>query len=242
MSDLDAQIRSAAAAMGMPWEGLLRLALAGVTTGAVGFERELRGRQAGLRTTILLGIGAALAMLVSVSFAQRDWPHSIGINVTVDPARTAYGVMAGIGLLCAGVIIKEGGRVSGMTTAAALWCATTLGLASGQGLYLLAIGGALLVVLVLSLLYYVERLMPRMTYGHITVRRNWNVDCIATTIAELSRGGLSVTEFHFKRTGDDLAGVDIYLRVGFSSRKSFYELTEKIAISPGVEIVGGRNL
>jgi putative Mg2+ transporter-C (MgtC) family protein len=242
MPDLDSHIRSLTAALGMPWEGLFRLLLAAITTGAVGIERELRGRQAGFRTNILVGVGAALAMLVSTSFAQRDWPHAMGINVTIDPARTAYGVMTGIGLLCAGVIVKEGGRVSGMTTAAGLWCATALGLACGQGLYLLAVGGAMLVVLVLWLLMYAETALPRIKYAQVTVRRRWAVDCIAMTIADLAKAGLSVTEVHFKRNGEDLSAVEIYLRVGFSSRQRFYELAEKIEVDPLVEIVAGRNL
>src|SRR6476661_3370763 len=95
----DSHIREAAAALGWPAEDMLRLLLAAMAGGLVGLEREIRGRQAGFRTNLLVCLGAAVTMVVSTRFAFFNWPHSPDHNVVVDPARIAYGVMAGIGFL-----------------------------------------------------------------------------------------------------------------------------------------------
>jgi hypothetical protein len=81
---------------------------------------------------MLVCVGCALVMLVSVAFAERTWPpHEGNFNINVDPARIAYGVMAGIGFLGAGTIIKHEVSVRGLTTAAAMWCVAAIGLAAG---------------------------------------------------------------------------------------------------------------
>ena len=241
MVDLDAQLRVWTAAWGMPWEGLARLLLAAVAAGLVGLEREIRGRQAGFRTTILISVGAALAMIVSFSFAQQSWPHDGGFTVSVDPAHVAYGVMTGIGLLCAGAIIKEGASVRGLTTAAGLWCAAALGLAAGLGLYLLALGAALLVVIVLWLVQYAEFRLPRIKYAQIIIRRSWAPGCVSHTVEELSADGLRVADVDFTRL-EDINSVDIDLRIGFSVRSRFFQLAQKIEAHPDLELRAARNL
>lgn len=180
-------------------------------------------------------------MMVSFSFAQRDWPHAAGFAVTVDPARMAYGVMTGMGLLCAGSIIKEGPTVHGMTTASGLWCATALGLSAGMGLYLLTIGAAVLVVAVLWLLTYVEDRLPRTKYGLVTVRRTWEVHCIAKTVQDISKTGLKVSDVNFARRPEGNE-VDISCLIGFPARSTFYELAEKIENSPELNLVAAKNL
>src|SRR5438094_10626683 len=100
-----------AASLGFTGEALLRLLLSAVAGGLIGLERELRGRQAGFRTNLLVCLGSALVMLVSVSFASKDWPHRSGVNINIDPARIAYGVMTGVGILGAGTIVQARGAV-----------------------------------------------------------------------------------------------------------------------------------
>src|SRR5438477_11033859 len=118
---LDTWIRAWGAQQTWPVEHLLRLILAAVGGGLVGIERELRGRQAGFRTNILVAVGSALVMIVSNRMAERGWPSpgKTGVQINVDPGRIAYGVMTGIGFLGAGVIIQHRGTVRGLTTAAA---------------------------------------------------------------------------------------------------------------------------
>ena len=114
-------------------ELLLRLVLAGILGGAVGFERERHNRPAGLRTHILVCLGSALVMIVSVEgFSGALGPRG-------DQARLAAQVVSGIGFLGAGTIMRQGSSVRGLTTAASLWVVAAVGLATGIGLYLAAI-------------------------------------------------------------------------------------------------------
>jgi uncharacterized membrane protein YhiD involved in acid resistance len=180
-------------------------------------------------------------MLVSISFAQRDWPHGPEINVTVDPARLAYGIMAGVGLLCAGAVIREESRISGLTTAAGLWCSVALGLGAGMGLYLLTIGCAILITGVLWLLYFVEIHLPRMKYAELTIRRRWEDDCVALTVADLAKLGIKVTDLNFRRS-EDLQTVTIRVRVGFVGRQPFYAVARRIEADPKIELLSAQNL
>src|SRR5256885_15963979 len=107
LEHLNQFLASWAAALGPTGEGFLRLFLAAIAGGLVGLERELRGRQAGFRTYLLVCLGSALVMIVSTEFGVHHWTAQTpnqGVNINVDPARIAYGVMTGIGFLGAGVI------------------------------------------------------------------------------------------------------------------------------------------
>jgi putative Mg2+ transporter-C (MgtC) family protein len=113
-------------------EVVLRLALASVLTGAIGFERELRERAAGLRTHLLVGLGAALFTLVSA----YGWQDVIASgDVRFDPSRVAAQIVTGIGFLGAGAILRQGLSVRGLTTAAGLWVSAAVGMACGAGFY-----------------------------------------------------------------------------------------------------------
>jgi putative Mg2+ transporter-C (MgtC) family protein len=125
---------------------LLRLTVAAVLGGAIGFERELRERQAGLRTHLLVSVGSALFTLVS-AYGFREFLVNGGGLVRTDPTRIAAQVVTGVGFLGAGAIIRQGLSVKGLTTAATLWLSAAIGMASGAGYYsaaLFATGGALL--------------------------------------------------------------------------------------------------
>jgi putative Mg2+ transporter-C (MgtC) family protein len=107
-------------------EALLRLALAGVLGGLIGLERELREREAGLRTHLLVAVGAALFTIAG----------AYGFDASnVDPTRVAAQIVTGIGFLGAGAIIRQGFSVRGLTTAATLWVVAAVGLACGAGYY-----------------------------------------------------------------------------------------------------------
>jgi putative Mg2+ transporter-C (MgtC) family protein len=109
-----------------------RLFLAAVLGGAVGFEREVREREAGLRTHVLVSVGSALFFLVS-AYAWTDWSFSQREGLVFDPTRIAAQIVSGIGFLGAGAIIRQGLSVRGLTTAATLWLVAGIGMASGAG-------------------------------------------------------------------------------------------------------------
>jgi putative Mg2+ transporter-C (MgtC) family protein len=123
----------------LSWEeALLRLALAAVLGAAVGFERELREREAGLRTHLLVSLGSALFTIAS-AYGFRDFLVEGGALVRTDPTRIAAQIVTGIGFLGAGAIIRQGLSVRGLTTAATLWVVAAIGLTTGAGYYSAAV-------------------------------------------------------------------------------------------------------
>ena len=137
------------------WEVVLRLVLASLLCGAIGFERETRDQPAGFRTHILLGLGAALFTLVSAYGFEPFTRAALGSGgLQFDPTRIAAQIVAGVGFLGAGAIIRQGGDVRGLTTAASLWAASAIGMAVGAG-YLF--GAAAATVLAVATLYALRR-------------------------------------------------------------------------------------
>jgi len=130
---------------------ILRLALAAVLSGVIGFEREVHGRAAGLRTHILVCVGSALIMLTSL------YIFDIYISrVSLDPTRLATGVITGIGFLGAGTIIRSGVSIKGLTTAASIWAVAGVGLAVGCGFYIGAFATTAIMLIALLFLRKVE--------------------------------------------------------------------------------------
>ena len=119
-------------------EILLRVSLAGALGAAIGLERELRDREAGLRTHLLVAVGSALFTLVS-AYGFRDFDYGRNTGFTLDPTRISAQIVTGIGFLGAGAIIRQGISVRGLTTAATLWIVAAIGLASGAGYYSAAV-------------------------------------------------------------------------------------------------------
>jgi putative Mg2+ transporter-C (MgtC) family protein len=128
-----------------------RLLLAIALGGMIGSERELRGKPAGFRTNILIGLGSALFAIMSTTLAYG----------TADPTRIAAQVIIGVGFIGAGAIMRTGGDVHGLTTAATVWVNAALGVASGGGQYHLAIIGGAITLVVLLILEPIERGLER---------------------------------------------------------------------------------
>ncbi len=135
-------------------EVLIRLVIAVVLGAAIGLEREYSHKPAGLRTHMLVCLGAALFTTVSIfSFGQ-------------DPARVAAGIVTGIGFIGAGSIIASRGHVHGLTTAATMWVTAAVGLAIGLGEYVISIVITVIIFLILNL-RRVERAVPTKKRGPI---------------------------------------------------------------------------
>jgi putative Mg2+ transporter-C (MgtC) family protein len=128
-----------------------------VLGGAIGLEREIAGKPAGLRTNILICIGAALLTDVSIEITRGKLPGTqIG-----DPSRLAAQIISGIGFIGAGTIMQARGTVTGLTSAATIWVVAAIGIAVGAGLYIEAVGAGLLVALVLAGLGTLEHRLRR---------------------------------------------------------------------------------
>jgi putative Mg2+ transporter-C (MgtC) family protein len=129
-------------------DNLARLSLAAVLGGAIGFERELRDREAGLRTHLLVCLGSALFTIVS-AYGFREFLSSGDQVIRADPTRIAAQIVTGIGFLGAGAIIRQGLSVRGLTTAATLWVAAAIGIAAGAGYYSGAVLGTVITLVAL---------------------------------------------------------------------------------------------
>jgi putative Mg2+ transporter-C (MgtC) family protein len=132
-------------------EFVQRLLLAAVLGGALGFEREIRQKSAGLRTNMLIAIGSALFTLMSLDLADRSG----------DPGRIAAQIVTGIGFLGAGAIMRTNGDVHGLTTAATIWVNAAVGMAAGSGQYLMATVATAITLVVLALLGPFEALFEK---------------------------------------------------------------------------------
>ena len=133
--------------MEIEWNFILRLFIAGILGGLIGFEREFRAKEAGLRTHSIVALGSALFMLISqYAFTGR-----------FDAARVAAQVVSGIGFIGAGVIIFQKNVVRGVTTAAGLWVAAAIGLACGAGMYVVAIAATLFTIMCLETMHIITR-------------------------------------------------------------------------------------
>ena len=131
----------------------LKLLLAVVCGGAIGFERELSRKPAGLRTNVLICVGAALFMIVS--------RHIGGGAPYTDPARLVAQVVTAIGFIGAGVILQSRGSISGLTTAATILLVGAVGITIGEGMFAIALMTTLLIIVVLVVLRKVERAFVR---------------------------------------------------------------------------------
>lgn len=176
----------------------LKLLVAVVAGGAIGFERQIAGKPAGLRTNILICIGSALLMDLSINIGMAFGETRIG-----DPARIAAQVVTGIGFIGAGTIMQGGGTITGLTSAATLWVVAAIGLAVGAGFYVEALGATLTVMVVLAGLGRLEHGLLRIPRAmNVTVRTKPGVSLEWLT-ERLKVDGLTVVKArHFDHASD----------------------------------------
>lgn len=158
---------------------LVKLGLAVLLGGIIGFEREIAGKPAGLRTNILICIGAALLMDVSTRIGLVN-----GVRVG-DPGRIAAQIVSGVGFLGAGTIMHSQGMVMGLTSAATIWVVAAIGMTVGAGYYIEGVGAGLLVTFVLAGLGRLEhwvRRARRVVSATIRTRTGTSEEVVATTL------------------------------------------------------------
>jgi putative Mg2+ transporter-C (MgtC) family protein len=150
------------------YEMAVRLLVALAAGSLIGYERSYHGRPAGFRTHALVCMASSLLMLVTVY--EVHWVRASVDKLQIDPTRMAQGIMTGIGFLGAGVIIKEGLSVRGLTTAASIWITSAIGILAGIGFYFPLALSVVLTLGVLSLFRWIEARMPSQAYYHFDVR------------------------------------------------------------------------
>lgn len=167
----------------MTWSFILRIIVAGLLGGLIGLEREIRAKEAGLRTHFIVALGSALFMIISqYAFTGR-----------FDAARVAAQVVSGIGFIGAGVIIFQKNVVRGVTTAAGLWVAAAIGLACGAGMYPVATAAAALTVICLEAMHIItNRYGERLLTVKVTPADNEN---LLILLDSLKKAGMDIESF-----------------------------------------------
>ena len=181
-----------------PLNLLVRILIAAALAAVLGIERDIHGRQAGLRTHILVSVGAALFFILSTHISTFDVVVPDGFSKVTDPGRIAAQIVTGIGFLGAGVILKEGFTVVGLTTAACLWVSAAIGMASGAGQYFLAICTTAVSLLSLILLRWLERFYRKDIYRDLIVTIPNEVD-VERVIESVKSKEIMITFFGFER-------------------------------------------
>ncbi len=212
----------------LSWEAaLLRLVVAAALGGAIGFERELREREAGLRTHMLVSVGSALFTIVS-AYGFTSFLESGASVVRADPTRIAAQIVTGIGFLGAGAIIRMGLSVRGLTTAASLWVVAAIGMAAGAGYWEAALITTGLVLLFLwPVRIFAYRLLVRFRpeEGRLAVELERGGSA-APVLEELERLDADVDAVEFHDLPD---GRSLLIGVRYRTSKQAQEATDRIA-------------
>jgi putative Mg2+ transporter-C (MgtC) family protein len=207
-------------------EQLARLAIAAVLGGMVGAERELSDQPAGLRTHILLTVGACLFTLIS----------AYGFGPNSDPSRLAAQIVTGIGFLGGGAILRHGFTIRGLTTAASIWATCALGVAVGVGSYVLAVGATVLVLGVLVGLRAIRNVLRHYAASREELTVLTDPDFQTEKLTELlHREGVSVRGLQ-REVGTDGSG-RVLLVAKLPARYRAAQLVEEIAALDGVREV-----
>ena len=182
--------------------GMVARLLAALAAGAmIGYERSYHGRPAGFRTHALVCTASCLLMFVTVY--EAHWVRGASDSVRLDPTRMAQGIMTGIGFLGAGVIIKEGLSVRGLTTSASIWITSAIGILAGIGFYFPLALSVALTLGVLSVFRWIEARMPTQAYYHFDVRFNGESGLAEVSLRALIESyGFSIANFSHRLDGE----------------------------------------
>lgn len=180
---------------------VLRLVVALLAGAMIGYERSYHGRPAGFRTHTLVCTASSLLMLITVY--EAHWVVRTAIDsVRLDPTRMAQGIMTGIGFLGAGVIIKEGHFVRGLTTAASIWITAAIGIMAGVGFYFPLAISVILTLGTLSLFRLIETRMPSQAFYYFEMRFMRNEILSEESLrALIERHGFSIANFGYQLDG-----------------------------------------
>ena len=181
---------------------LARLLVATIAGGLIGLERSYHGRPAGFRTHTLVCVASSLLMLVTMYHAKWFTGASPD-TVRIDPTRMAQGVMTGIGFLGAGVIVREGLSVRGLTTAASIWITAAIGILAGVGFYSAVLIGSVITIGILTVFRKVESRMPLQIFANNTIVFRRDNYLSETEIRDLhSMNGFSVANVSRRLMGN----------------------------------------
>ena len=180
------------------WDVALRIALTVLAAGAIGFDRDVEGHSAGLRTSLLVALAACLAML------QANWlMNSVGKSsnsfVVLDLMRMPLGILTGVGFIGGGAILKRGANIHGVTTAATLWFLTVMGLCFGGGQIGLGLAGGFLALFILRTLKILERKLKQERSSRLRLKWTIGEYDAAAAMSALHDADLQISGFAVKQ-------------------------------------------
>jgi putative Mg2+ transporter-C (MgtC) family protein len=197
-----------AAASGVPngqgWKQLGELGLAFVLSSLIGLEREWRQKSAGLRTHTLVGVGAALFLIVS----KYGFSDVLGDRVILDPSRVAAQIVTGVGFVGGGLIFVRGDAVRGLTTAAIVWMTAAIGMACGAGLALLAVVATVLHFVVALAFPWLAAQLPRSRYVGYGLRVVYEDGrgILRDVLGESTRRGFTIADLDTRQLEHEVRG------------------------------------
>lgn len=203
------------------WELLVRLLVACVCGCIIGVERSFRQKEAGIRTHVILALGAALMMIVS----KYGFFDLVAQNINADGSRIASNIVTGISFLGAGVIFVRGGSIKGLTTAAGIWATAGIGMALGAGMYMIGISCTLGMILIQLLLHRVMPFSENMETNIITIKITEGSQGLDQITQELTNAGILITGIRYKKQDNGITKAELTVRTKKkTSMKALLEL------------------
>ena len=193
-------------------ELLVRILVGTVLGGAIGYERDLRGRPAGLRTHAIVALASATFMVVSTRFFYFQHYGKDDL-VAVDPSRIAASVVSGIGFLGAGAILRDGITIKGLTTAAGLWLVAAIGMAAGGGMYVESVFATVVGLATLTFLRRFEDRGVKISRQRLTLTIDPTRISVAAIVDRLTKLGATVKQEDYERLGDGPTRVTLEIQL-----------------------------
>ena len=191
-------------------EFLLRLLIAAICGGIIGYERKNRLKEAGVRTHLIVCLAAALMMIIS----KYGFYDILGLNgFGLDPSRIAAQIVSGVGFLGAGMIFMKRQEISGLTTAAGIWATAGVGMAIGAGLYLLGITAAVIIIIVQILLHKNFNWIKAPAAELIHIQLENSDDAIDGVRASLEKNQIEILHFKAQQLKPDRIDLEIYAKI-----------------------------
>ena len=206
-------------------EYVLRLLLAAVCGGLIGYERKNRMKEAGIRTHLIVALGSALIMIVS-KYGFFDLVNALG-DVKLDPSRVASQIVSGVGFLGAGMIFVKRQTISGLTTAAGIWATAGVGMAVGAGMYTIGIASAITIFIMQTILHgkWFTKKMLNIS-EEISVLITEEPDALDYLLTKLEERDIEILNMRVKRIPEK--GIDLKLFIKFPKGHEPSELIEII--------------
>ncbi|HEY3308568.1 MAG TPA: MgtC/SapB family protein [Desulfuromonadaceae bacterium] len=217
-----------------------RLLLASLLGALIGLEREVHGRTAGFRTHLLVALGSALFVVISINFYHVFGNFSGTMPVGVDPGRVAAQVVVGIGFLGAGAIIRERASVRGLTTAACLWIAAAIGAACGAGLFMLSILVTAIALVSLVILKKIEGMIARDSYAILSVDSSDIEGQLERITQIVNKCGFQLTPVGMEKRSQDCLVFNLQIKM--RGNQISYDVIDRLSAIEGVSRVDFRRL